>query len=118
MPLSDERWAALARDFRRAAVRAAPEWTGSNTHDPGITVLEVLGYALAELGYRSGAGGATPQARALAADIAGRATALAAAGGGDGAGDDCGGGLQRVRYFAGKLLDADELQSEQNHSTG
>ena len=27
-------------------------WTDYNTHDPGITILEVLAYALSELGYR------------------------------------------------------------------
>ena len=118
MPLSDEQWAALARDFRRAAARSAPEWTDANTHDPGITVLEVLGYALAELGYRTGTGNASPQARALAADIASRATALAAAYGSDGKGDDCGDGLQRVRYFFGKLLDAAEFQAEQDYLLG
>ena len=29
-------------------------WTDYNTHDPGITILEVLCLALAEVGYRSG----------------------------------------------------------------
>ncbi|MBD8082299.1 hypothetical protein [Chryseobacterium caseinilyticum] len=28
-------------------------WTDYNTHDPGITILEVLCYAITELGYRS-----------------------------------------------------------------
>ncbi len=27
-------------------------WTDYNTHDPGITTLEILSYALTELGYR------------------------------------------------------------------
>lgn len=29
-------------------------WTDYNTHDPGITLLELLCYALTDLGYRSG----------------------------------------------------------------
>ncbi len=29
-------------------------WTDYNTHDPGITILEALCYAITELGYRSG----------------------------------------------------------------
>jgi hypothetical protein len=29
-------------------------WTDHNTHDPGITILEVLCYALTDLGYRTG----------------------------------------------------------------
>src|SRR5690606_36191728 len=28
-------------------------WTDHNTHDPGITILEVLCYALMDLGYRT-----------------------------------------------------------------
>lgn len=28
-------------------------WTDYNTHDPGVTILEVLSYAITELGYRS-----------------------------------------------------------------
>jgi hypothetical protein len=31
-------------------------WTDHNLHDPGITILEVLCYALMDLGYRSGFG--------------------------------------------------------------
>ena len=29
-------------------------WTDYNAHDPGITTLEALCYAITELGYRSG----------------------------------------------------------------
>src|SRR5688572_29357465 len=28
-------------------------WTDYNTHDPGITILEALCYAITELGYRT-----------------------------------------------------------------
>ena len=94
MPLSDEQWAALARDFRRAAARSAPEWTDANTGDPGTTVLELLGYALEDLVYRTGA--ATPHGRKIAEDVGRSAAALAAAWGSESAGDDCGGGLRRV----------------------
>lgn len=31
---------------------AGPEWTDFNTHDPGITILEQLCYALTDLGHR------------------------------------------------------------------
>ena len=33
---------------------ASELWTDFNTHDPGITILEALCYALTELGYRAG----------------------------------------------------------------
>ncbi len=39
-------------------------WTDHNTHDPGITVLEALCYALTDLGYRASA----PMENILAAD--------------------------------------------------
>ena len=32
---------------------AGDTWTDHNTHDPGITILEQLCYALTDLGYRS-----------------------------------------------------------------
>jgi hypothetical protein len=114
MPPSDEQWAALAREFRGAAARFAPEWTDANTGDPGTTVLELLAYALDDLVDRTGA--ATPHdGRRIAEEVGGRAAALAAAWGSDSAGDGCGGGLRRVRYFSGKLLDADDLRSEQGY---
>ncbi len=114
MPLSDEQWAALARDFRGAAARFAPQWTDANTDDPGTTVLELLAYALDDLVYRTGA--ATPHdGRRIAEEVGRRAAALAAAWGSDGAGDDCGSGLRRVRYFSGQLLDADDLRTEQGY---
>lgn len=33
---------------------ASAGWTDYNTHDPGITLLEALAYAITELGYRAG----------------------------------------------------------------
>lgn len=33
---------------------ASALWTDYNTHDPGITLLEALAYAITELGYRAG----------------------------------------------------------------
>ena len=32
-------------------------WTDHNAHDPGITILEVLCYALLDLGYRTSSAG-------------------------------------------------------------
>jgi len=39
----------------REMTRVVPDWTTHNTHDPGITVLELLAYALTDLQYRSSA---------------------------------------------------------------
>lgn len=52
----------LAQDFdamRREGIRylqeiAGEQWTDYNVHDPGITILEALCYAITDLGYRMG----------------------------------------------------------------
>ena len=76
MPMTEQHWNALARYLREIVPRAAPDWTTSNSHDPGITVLEVLNYALTDLQLRQPL---DESARALAAAVAGQATALAQA---------------------------------------
>jgi hypothetical protein len=111
MPLSDEQWAALARDFRRAAARSAPGWTDANASDPGVALLQLLAFALEDLAYRADT--ASPHAGTIAELVGRRAAALAAAW--SSVGDDCGGGLRRVRYFSGKLLDADDFHAEQDY---
>lgn len=55
-------WAAATPDFaalRQEGLRqlerlAGPGWTDFNAHDPGITILEQVCYALTDLSYRSG----------------------------------------------------------------
>jgi phage tail-like protein len=76
MPMTEQHWTALARYLQEMLPRAAPDWTTSNSHDPGITVLEVLNYALTDLQLRRPL---DDRARSLAGDVAGHATALAQA---------------------------------------
>ena len=76
MPMTEQHWTALARHLRDILPRAAPDWTTSNSHDPGITVLEVLNYALTDLQSRQPV---NDGARALVSAVAGQATALAQA---------------------------------------
>jgi hypothetical protein len=47
-------WAALV-DEGRASLAAMSDgrWTDFNVHDPGITILELVAYALTDLGYRT-----------------------------------------------------------------
>jgi hypothetical protein len=47
---------ALLREEGISRIRelASAIWTDHNTHDPGITILEVLCYAITDLGYRAG----------------------------------------------------------------
>ena len=117
MPLSDDDWSALARALRCAAARHAPGWTGANTHDPGITILELLAYALEDLAVRNDR--LSSDARAIARKVAERAGAIAARDSGDtnaapslGRADRA---LVRPRFVAGQLLTADDLTAEQDY---
>lgn len=114
MSTVDRRWNAFARDLQRALARLAPEWSDVASHDPGITVLEALDYALADLQYRRGA--LDERGRALATSIAERARVLASTGDPAPADThkDCD-GLTRVNYLHGMLLGADEFRTEQRY---
>jgi phage tail-like protein len=76
MPMTEQLWTALAHYLQEILPRAAPDWTTSNSHDPGITVLEVLNYALTDLQLRRPL---DDGARSLAHAVAGQASALARA---------------------------------------
>jgi len=45
--------ALLAEGMSMIEALSSSEWTDYNTHDPGITILEVLCYAITELGYKT-----------------------------------------------------------------
>ena len=87
--------------------RAQPNWTGFNDSDPGITLIQLLACVAEGLLYRSDP---DPERRRkvmlrTAADLA----AVAGAGAMEGA------TLKRPRFFAGRLIDAATLQSEQDY---
>jgi hypothetical protein len=107
--LNKEQWQSLASALAREMTRVAPDWTTHNTHDPGITVLELLSYALTELQYRSNTIDAN--GRALARRIAQLADSFADAAGTD----DCPPGPQRVNFFAGQLLSVADFAAEQDY---
>jgi hypothetical protein len=109
--MTDKQWAALARDVQRAFARVDPSWTDPGTHDPGITVLEALAWAIENLGYRQPP--LDEHGRRLAQRIAAGVAAWTAH-----EADDCGPGLQRVNFFSGRLLGADDLNAEQQYLRG
>ena len=116
MPLSDEQWTALARGLQRSVARVAPAWSDDNSHDPGVTVLRLLACALDDLALRNGR--LSGAARALARDVVRRAAVLVGDSGeasAGGAAAPCSGELVRPRYFAGRLLSADDLRREQQY---
>ena len=106
--LSTEQWQSLANAMAREVTRVA-DWTGHNTHDPGLTVLELLAYALTELTSRTDTLDAN--GRALARRVAHLADSLAGLPGSN----DCPPGLQRVNFFTGGLLSAADLTAEQDY---
>jgi hypothetical protein len=113
--LSEEQWQSLASALAREMSRVEPDWTALNPHDPGITVLELLTYALTDLQYRTNT--IDTQGRMLARRVAQLAQSMAGESSGasvNGAGD-CPPGLQRVNYFAGIQLGADDLTAEQDY---
>lgn len=101
----------LARALRGGSVAA--DWTDGNGGDPGVTLLELLAFAMEDLV----AGGidrfAVPEREAVARRLQDLALALQPAVP-QGAGDD-GQGLPRLNYFVGQVLGADDLLAEQDY---
>jgi hypothetical protein len=113
--MDDRTLAELVQTLRERAPRALPDWTDGSQHDPGITLAELLVY--------------------LGEQLLARATELPASGRRDLARlgrrlldlDPGGGGiedrvtlspLERVSYFSGQLLTADDYRAEQDYVRG
>lgn len=54
LPLSQDYEFLRTEGMKHIESLASELWTDYNTHDPGITILEALCYAISELGYRTG----------------------------------------------------------------
>src|SRR5438105_7547233 len=88
--------------------RTQPNWTRSNDADPGVTLIELFAWVAESLLFRS-TGGYSERRRKAVLDAAADVVALA---------DVCvteRAPLKRPNYFAGRLLDAGTLQSEQDY---
>lgn len=97
----------LAADLRRAIQAHAPEWTGRNESDPGVTLVNVFAFLADNLLFR--ASQIPERVRAAALRAAASLSALARAGE---AGRET---LKRPNYFSGRLLDASTLTAEQTY---
>ena len=102
--------ATFARDLQRAVARVAPDWTDFGAHDPGVTVLELLAFALEDLRFRHAA--LDPARRLLARDVAARPRRSRRRRRDS---DDCGPGPTRVDYFTGMVLGSDDFSAEQDY---
>jgi len=54
LPMAEDYDLLRAEGFSAIEELSNAQWTDYNAHDPGITLLEALTYALTELGYRTG----------------------------------------------------------------
>jgi hypothetical protein len=54
LPLAEDYYALRAEGLAAIEALGSAQWTDYNAHDPGITLLEALCYALSEAGYRVG----------------------------------------------------------------
>jgi hypothetical protein len=106
--LGENDYRELARALRERIALHVPDWTDTNDSDPGITILELLGFVTEALVARGDV--ISERARLAAARLATAALTLAGA---NGQGRDC--ALVRNRYFAGQLLTAQDLQVEQDY---
>ena len=108
----EDRWHALAQAMRREVAAHFPEWTDSNSSDPGITLLQVFAWLAENLIYRPAM--AREEAVLLAQRLAIAATALAKAANDEGHATSST-SLQRVNYFVGQLLSAEDFTAEQEY---
>ncbi|HVG04797.1 MAG TPA: hypothetical protein VM937_07620 [Burkholderiaceae bacterium] len=88
-------------------VKHAPDWTEQNTHDPGVALLELLAWLAESLVYRTGR---LPERGLLhAGHLAAAALTLVAK-----CDQPQGSVLKKVRFFEGRLLNEDDLRTEQD----
>lgn len=102
---SEARLIELTRDLSARVATFTPEWTEPVGNDPGVTLVELLGFLAESLVSR---GDLPPQARTRLRSVIERL---------ERADDvDCRDGtLTRTNFFAGKLLTADDLAQEQSY---
>jgi hypothetical protein len=103
--LSDGGWDELIRDLSTRVAAFAPDWTGRVDSDPGVTLVELFAFVAESLLSRADL---SPRARTRLDDVLARLERA-----GDSRCED--GTLSRNRFFAGKLLTADDLDQEQSY---
>jgi len=98
----------IVAEARRLLGPLAPDWTEGNDRDPGVALLELLAWFGESLVYRVDP---LPECGVLhASRLAAAALALVAD-----REQPLGSVLKRVRFFEGKLLEANDLTVEQNY---
>jgi hypothetical protein len=107
--MNDEaRWLSLTQAIRREVSTHFRNWTETNDHDPGVTLLNMFAWLTEQL--LSTRSLTNPQRSAAARRLAITASAWMNA-----TSDADSEALLRPNYFAGKLLTADDLRDEQTY---
>ena len=101
--LPDETVTLLARDLGAVLDAHVPGWTSHQTHDPGLTLLELIAYLADVLVYREPSADMARRATEGIARLRALTVACDAA------------ALERVRYFEGRLLTASDLNDDQHY---
>jgi len=99
---------AIVAEARRLLGPLAPDWTEPDNRDPGVALLELFAWLAETLVYH--ADPLTERGVLHASRLAATALALVAD-----REQPCDSVLKRVRFFYGRLLDADDLTAEQNY---
>lgn len=104
--LTDDEWEALVRGLADRVAAVAPDWTDQPDHDPGVTVVELVGFLAESLLARE-----ARSSRVLTRlrDVRTERDAARAF--------PCSDlpPLTRPRFFAGQLLAADDFEAEQRY---
>ena len=115
MPSRVERFIAALQTLGDQDAVDAPDWTNRNDSDPGITLVELLSFVTEQIGARSGE--LPVSARAELGRIAARVSELARASQTQSANGSAGtSGLERNRFFQGRLLAAADFETEQTYT--
>jgi hypothetical protein len=107
MPLTRRQLARVSTVLLDEVRAFAPDWTGSNESDPGVTLLELFAFLTEGLVFRQGA--PPPRAVEEAKRLARAALALTPASAPGGC------GLRRVNYFSGQVLGEADFRDEQDY---
>lgn len=103
---SREKWAMLAQDLTARVKAYVPGWAGPNSHDPGITLLELFAFLTDQLMAQQDevAGGGARRFSVDNENIPGTGSMPSTCT-----------PLRRVHYFTGKVMSASDFQAEQDY---
>jgi hypothetical protein len=110
----DDRSTRIDSALRQELAARLPGWTDHNTHDPGVTLLELVVYALETTAYRT-PNEMSPDHEATLGRLVKAVAELQRR---TAHGSCVQNGLRRVNYFSGQMLGVDDFKAEQDYFRG